>query len=285
MPRPDDHGRPDGRVRPGAADGLEQPLTLGQPAVSGTASQAAGSTGQRGSVSPERTLAQAGGNGRDDNAAERRQSGFGWDSGLVGARASAGQHRGQASAVVVPPAEHVAPENRLPIFEAVESDWFRRGRSGVPCRLPARGAVRRRWPGRWPADGSGGPADGAPAQLGVGTPWPVAPSRPGARVWRQLASGASRSAVRSQRSRGPPRQLTRAGRQQRLPARRPPGGTTTPGCQSAYRRPTSCRERRRRSRRAPVPARSAAATRDRFASFQRGVREGRAAASGDDGQL
>src|SRR5262249_47428628 len=38
-----------------------------------------------------------------------------------------------AGAVVVPPAEHVARENRLPIFEAVESDWFRRGRSGVPA--------------------------------------------------------------------------------------------------------------------------------------------------------
>jgi hypothetical protein len=35
---------------------------------------------------------------------------------------------------------------------------------------------------------------------------------------------------------------------------------------------------------APVPARSAAVTRDRFASFQRGAREGRAAVSGDDGQ-
>jgi hypothetical protein len=33
---------------------------------------------------------------------------------------------------------------------------------------------------------------------------------------------------------------------------------------------------------APAPARSASATRDRFASFQRGVREGRAAAGTDD---
>ena len=33
---------------------------------------------------------------------------------------------------------------------------------------------------------------------------------------------------------------------------------------------------------APVPARSASATRDRFASFQRGIREGRAAVAGDD---
>ena len=33
---------------------------------------------------------------------------------------------------------------------------------------------------------------------------------------------------------------------------------------------------------APIPARSAASTRDRFASFQRGIREGRAAASRDE---
>jgi len=29
--------------------------------------------------------------------------------------------------VVLPPAESAGPDNRLPIFESVESDWFRRG--------------------------------------------------------------------------------------------------------------------------------------------------------------
>ena len=37
--------------------------------------------------------------------------------------------------VVLPPAGSTGPENRLPIFEAVESDWFRRG--GHPVGRPA----------------------------------------------------------------------------------------------------------------------------------------------------
>jgi hypothetical protein len=35
-----------------------------------------------------------------------------------------------ASGVIVPPAPSIGDENRLPIFESVESDWFRRGRLG-----------------------------------------------------------------------------------------------------------------------------------------------------------
>ena len=37
--------------------------------------------------------------------------------------------------MVLPPAGSSGPENRLPIFEAVESDWFRRG--GHPVGRPA----------------------------------------------------------------------------------------------------------------------------------------------------
>ena len=33
--------------------------------------------------------------------------------------------------VIVPPPATVGEENRLPIFESVESDWFRRGRHGA----------------------------------------------------------------------------------------------------------------------------------------------------------
>ena len=38
---------------------------------------------------------------------------------------------GSRSGLVVPPADGVGAEHRLPIFEAVESDWFRRGRQAV----------------------------------------------------------------------------------------------------------------------------------------------------------
>src|SRR5262249_23939193 len=37
---------------------------------------------------------------------------------------------GDAPGVLVPPATIPGEENRLPIFESVESDWFRRGRLG-----------------------------------------------------------------------------------------------------------------------------------------------------------
>ncbi len=39
--------------------------------------------------------------------------------------------------VIVPPTAATGPENRLPIFEAVESDWFRRGRRSMDQSAPA----------------------------------------------------------------------------------------------------------------------------------------------------
>src|SRR5262249_37687142 len=48
-----------------------------------------------------------------------------------------------APGVIVPPAASIGEENRLPIFESVESDWFRRGRLGgdwpppVPSQVPS----------------------------------------------------------------------------------------------------------------------------------------------------
>jgi hypothetical protein len=43
--------------------------------------------------------------------------------------------------VVLPPAESAGPENRLPIFESVESDWFRRGGQPVGRALSQPDAV------------------------------------------------------------------------------------------------------------------------------------------------
>jgi hypothetical protein len=40
------------------------------------------------------------------------------------------------SGVIVPPPATVGEENRLPIFESVESDWFRRGRRGTDWTAP-----------------------------------------------------------------------------------------------------------------------------------------------------
>jgi signal transduction histidine kinase len=124
--------------------------------------------------------------------------------------------------VIVPPAVNLGEENRLPIFESVESDWFRRGRHGAdrPGRVGS-GAVTAHWTS--PADAGWEAAEVASAPVSAGT--------------------------------------TMAGLPKRVPkANLVPGGV---------------------SGTAPAPAapvRSASQTRERLASYQRGVREGRAAA-------
>jgi hypothetical protein len=129
--------------------------------------------------------------------------------------------------VVVPPAS-LAEENRLPIFESVESDWFRRGRHATdhPARAATGAASASDWAS--PADAGWEAAEVAHAPVSGGT--------------------------------------TLAGLPKRVPkANLVPGGVG--GAATA----------------APAaPARSAAQARERLASFQRGVREGRAAAQDDE---
>jgi len=127
--------------------------------------------------------------------------------------------------VIVPPAASLGEENRLPIFEAVESDWFRRGRPTV--------------------DVPGGRAEPQPVRT-----W-TSPSDEG---WKAAEAAVVPSSGGT----------TVAG----LP-RRVPKANLIPG--TAAETVT------------PVPVRSAAATRERFASLQRGMREGRAASGADQG--
>jgi len=130
------------------------------------------------------------------------------------------------SGVIEPPAADVAEQNRLPIFESVESDWFRHGQRTV------------------------GTAAQEPA---VGSGW----SSPADDGWRAA------EVVSSPSSSG----MTPAGLPKRVPqANLVPGTVPDPAAgQSAP---------------VVVPVRSAAATRDRLASYQRGVRRGRSEASG-----
>ncbi len=137
--------------------------------------------------------------------------------------------------VVVPPAEHVAAQNRLPIFEAVESDWFRRGRSGL---------------GGWP-----GPQESAAAPGPAAIP-EVAWSTPSDQGWEAAAAVSSPSTGGT----------TTAGLPKRVPQANLVPGAASPEPAAPL----------------PAPVRSAAATRDRFSSFQRGSREGREAASSDE---
>ena len=148
------------------------------------------------------------------------------------------------SGVVVPQAEP-ATENRLPIFEAVESDWFRRGRTGASAA--GYGADASGFTG---ASGSWAAPAGAPASE---VEWRTSAADQG---WEAAAAAASSPATGG---------TTQAGLPKRVPQANLVPGTAPP-------EPS-----------APIPARSAALTRDRFASFQRGIREGRAAAIHDEG--
>jgi hypothetical protein len=132
--------------------------------------------------------------------------------------------------VIVPSADGLGEEHRLPIFEAVESDWFRRGRQSVGRSSGQDG------------DGSNGWA--SPADEG----------------WRAA------EAVSTPSSGG----LTPAGLPKRVPK-----ANLVPGTAAAAAAPAPAPAP------AMAPARSAAATRDRFASFQRGVKQARAAAESD----
>ena len=124
--------------------------------------------------------------------------------------------------VIIPPAASLAEENRLPIFEAVESDWFRRGRPSVDVSSGSDSAPSKSWTS--PADEGWKVAEAA-----------VAPSSGGTTV---------------------------AGLPRRVPKANLIPGTATEAT-------------------TPAPVRSAAATRERFASLQRGVREARAASGTD----
>jgi len=131
--------------------------------------------------------------------------------------------------VIVPPPAGLGEENRLPIFESVESDWFRRGRHGTDHPAMAEngaiGATDSGWTS--PADAGWEAAEMASAPVSGGT--------------------------------------TIAGLPKRVPrANLVPGGVgeTAPA--------------------PPTPARSASQARDRLANYQRGVREGRAAAQDDE---
>ncbi|MHB1593313.1 MAG: nitrate- and nitrite sensing domain-containing protein, partial [Streptosporangiaceae bacterium] len=142
--------------------------------------------------------------------------------------------------VIVPPAVSLGETNRLPIFEAVESDWFRRGRPSLESSAGAgKGDQAQSRGGQAPVQGPG---------AGSESGW----SSPGDEGWR-VAAAAVVPASAGTTGAGLPRRVPRA--------------NLIPGSAAE---PTTA-----------APARSAAATRDRFASLQRGVRQARAKSSGE----
>jgi hypothetical protein len=148
---------------------------------------------------------------------ERQVTG-GSDGGELPFRTPPGQaQRG----IIVPPTGSAGEEHRLPIFESVESDWFRRGKHGASRAGHVNNVASS---GSWTS----------PADEG----------------WRAA------EAAHVPTSGG----VTLSGLPKRVPRANLVPGTV--GVDTA----------------APAPARSATKARDRLASFQRGIREGRAAA-------
>jgi hypothetical protein len=76
---------------------------------------------------------------------------------------------GDVPCVIVPPATSIGEEHRLPIFESVESDWFRRGRLGSDWPAPVSSQVPS--PAGWssPADEGWQAAEVAQAPVSSGT--------------------------------------------------------------------------------------------------------------------
>ena len=125
----------------------------------------------------------------------------------------------------MPPAVSAGENNRLPIFESVESDWFRRGRHATDRSAPLPASDSAAWSS--PADEGWRAAEVAQAPVSEGK--------------------------------------TGAGLPKRVPkANLVPGGIgPSAGAPAA-------------------PTRSAAQTRQRLASFQRGIREARASLPEDE---
>jgi hypothetical protein len=172
----------------------------------------------------------------------------------TGDAAARGTDPGQ---VTIPPA--AAHDQRLPIFDSLESDWFRR--SGKTLTTTARtpgpqqgtkgtkGTQAVQEPEEAP--GSQGTAPGTPSGQPAAQPSWTSPADEGWHAAQLVASPAAG-------------EMTSAGLPRRVPrANLVPGSVNGGGGQEPE---------------AGAPARSADAARSRMASFQRGVREGRAAA-------
>jgi hypothetical protein len=155
------------------------------------------------------------------------------DPGANGAQGTDGAT--DSGKVTVPPP--ATQDQRLPIFDSLESDWFRRSGKSLSTARPAQGAP------------AGQAAAQAAAQSAAQSSW----TSPADEGWRAAQALTAPSAG----------DTTQAGLPKRVPrANLVPGSVGGGGGEAE----------------ADAPARSPDAARSRMASFQRGVREGRAAA-------
>ena len=205
--------------------------TEGLPAFTGPSSQGPRFTNGHGSDGPGATGPGHGSNGETNGA--NGLPGLSGSGPAPGSDAAAGVGRGEAGRGVVPVAGQ-----RLPIFDSLESDWFRR--SGEPVTAAGRGG------------GSRGVAGPGSVPSGVRGSW-TSPSDEGWRAAQAVAEPAAGETTQA----GLPRRVPRANL---VPGS--VGGGVAGGQESE----------------AEGPVRSPDAIRSRMSGFQRGVREGRAAA-------
>ena len=196
--------------------GPARPETGDEPVVPGPAQAGAGLA-----AAPTADAAAAG-----PVAAGGQGLGMGTGTGLP---SLSGEAALAAHNAIVPPAVSTGDDNRLPIFESVESDWFRRGRHGAGRPAPV------------------------PDVVPAGAGW----SSPADEGWR--AAEVARAPITAG--------TTGAG----LPVRVPKANLVPGGIDTSVGSPP------------PVATRSAAQARDRLASFQRGIRDARAAAPAGEG--
>jgi signal transduction histidine kinase len=165
--------------------------------------------------------------------------------------------------VIVPPAPNGGPEHRLPIYESVESDWFRRGRpaataaTGATRAAGATGAAGRNGTDRNGTDRNGVDRAGQDRAAAAAGPEPVSWSSPADAGW-QAAEVAFAPVTAGTTVAGLPKRVPKA--------------NLVPG--AAGPSPLS---------HTLPPVRTAAQTRDRFASFQQGIRKARTAEPEDNG--
>jgi signal transduction histidine kinase len=176
-----------------------------------------------------------GDNFTDDFATTARMPAVGGDGGSAGispvpstgpGTAGNGVGGSDGSQVTIPPTANSATDQRLPIFDSLESDWFRR---------------------------SGKPLSSAAAAPAAGQTW----NSPADEGWRAARIVASPEAGEN----------TTAGLPKRVPRANLVPGSVRGGSEETDGAP---------------PVRSADAVRNRMSSFQRGVREARAAGSQDE---
>ncbi len=204
--------------------------------------------------------------------------------------------------VVIPPAAGMAEETRLPIFEQVESDWFRRGRPSVTSassRSEAAGFGRTNGGSLPPGDAASAPAAPAAEQAtsaasttaSVAEP-PLSAEGPTADTslgHEAVADGPEAEAGTVPAGEGVPDaadEITAGGgwtspgdegwRAAEAVSEPTSGGLTSAGLPKRVPRANLVPGTVGAESGAPAPARSAAATRDRLTSFQRGVRQARA---------